>query len=134
IGGGSMGGLIALHTAKLYPDTFGQLVLMSPWLRIGDKKLIESDLGDGSFLKGERIYVEMGSNGGTNYPRKGPIAHAKEFDAFLQKAGLKPDGDYKYIEVPGLEHNEPAWATRVEGMLTWMYGSSATTQPSVTMR
>ena len=134
IGGGSMGGLIALHTAKQSPQVFGQLALMSPWLRIGDKKLIESDLGDGSWLKGMRVYVEMGSAGGANYPGKDPIADAKEFEAFLKKAGLK-EGEYKYSEVPGLEHNEPAWATRGEAMLTWLYGASgSTTQPSMTMR
>jgi predicted alpha/beta superfamily hydrolase len=131
IGGGSMGGLIALHVAKQSPQMFGQIVLFSPWLRIGDKKLIESDLGDGAFLKGTRVYVEMGSAGGTLYPSKDPIADAKEFDAFLQKAGLKADADYKYVDLPGLAHNEPAWATRVEPMLTWVYGNnSASTQPT----
>jgi predicted alpha/beta superfamily hydrolase len=133
IGGGSRGALIALHTAKQSPTTFGQFALFSPWLRIDDKKLIESDLGDGAFLKGCRVYVEMGTAGGANYPGKDPIGDAKEFEKFLQSAGLKPETDYKYTEVSGLEHNEPAFATRVEPMLTWLYAAPAPTTQSTAM-
>ena len=135
IGGGSMGGLIALHTAKQSPQTFGQLSLFSPWLRIGEKKLIDSDLADGAFLKGTRVYIDMGSAGGANYPGKDPIADAKEFEKLLQSAGLKTDADYKYTEVAGLEHEEAAFATRVEPMLTWLYAVPApSTQSAVLAR
>jgi predicted alpha/beta superfamily hydrolase len=134
IGGGSMGGLISLHIAKQSPNVFGKLMLFSPWLRIGEKKLTESDLGDGAFLKGMRVYIEMGSAGGANYSGKDPVADAKEFEKFLQTAGLKPDTDYKYIELPGQEHNEPAWATRVEPALTWMYGTASPTTQQTAQR
>ncbi len=134
IGGGSQGGLMALHIAKQSPQTFGQLALFSPWLRIGDKKLIESDLGDGAFLKGMRVDIDMGSDGGTNYPGKDPLADGKELDKFLQGAGLKPGVDYQYTGVKGLEHNEPAWATRVETVLTWLYGAPSPAAQAAAMK
>ena len=120
IAGGSMGGLVSLHIVKEYPQVFGQMALFSPWLRIGDKKLIENDLGDGSWAKGMRIDIDMGSEGGANYPGKDPIGDAKELDKFLKSAGVSA-ADYQYTEVPGLEHNEPAWQTRRQPVLTWMY-------------
>jgi hypothetical protein len=54
-------------------------------------------------------------------------------DKFLQGAGLKPGADYQYTEVKGLEHNEPAWATRVETVLTWLFAAPAPTTQSTAM-
>jgi len=131
IAGGSMGGLIALHIAKQSPGTFGQILLFSPWLRIGEKRLVESDLGDGKWLAGDRLCIEMGDAGGALYPGTDPIGDARAFKQFLTNAALKPDVDFAYAEVPGLTHNEPAWATRVEQVLTWVYGRpDASTQPA----
>jgi hypothetical protein len=103
-------------------------------MQMNGKKLIESDLGDGSWAKGTRVYIEMGGAGGAQYPAKDPLGDGKELNKFFQSAGLKPDADLKYNEVPDLAHNEPAWATRVEPMLTWLFGGGATTQPSVASR
>ena len=87
-------------------------MLFSPWLRIGEKKLIESDLGDGSFLKGTASTSKWETPAVRTIPAR-TDRDAKEFEKLLQSAGLKADADYKYTEVPGLEHNEPAFATRV---------------------
>jgi len=121
IGGGSMGGLIALHIAKQAPQTFGAMALMSPWLRIGEKNLLESDLGAAAWAKDMRVYLEMGSEGGALYPGKDPLADAQALEKLLKSVGV----EHIYNEVPGLEHNEAGWSTRVETMLKWLYAAAA---------
>jgi predicted alpha/beta superfamily hydrolase len=126
IGGGSMGGLIALHTAKQSPQTFGAVALMSPWLRIGEKNMLESDIGACAWAKDMRIYLEMGEEGGTLYPGKDPLGDAQALDKLFKSVGV----DHVYNEVPGLEHNEAGWSTRVETMLKWVYGIADNAPPS----
>jgi hypothetical protein len=66
----------------------------------------------------------MGDKPGHNYSGGDdkPLPDAREFVQYLDKAGLKKDADYKYTELPGVEHNESAWQTRVEPMLLWLLG------------
>jgi hypothetical protein len=68
-----------------------------------------------------RVYLEMGSESGTLYPGKDPLADAQALDKLLKSVGV----EHIYNEVPGLEHNEAGWSTRVETMLKWMYGAAA---------
>jgi len=122
LGGSSMGGLIALYTLKTNHDTFGQIAVLTPWLREGSKTLL-SELGaDGAWARGTRLYLDMGSAGGTNYPGEKPIDDARELEKTLESAGLSKGNDLAYTEIEGGQHTETAWATRVEPMLVFLYG------------
>ena len=122
-----MGALIALHVAKQNPNTFGSLVLMSPWLRLNNKPLTNDVVGDGKWLKGTKIYVEMGTEPGDNYPgdAKAAAEDAQQFTAALDKAGLHSGADYQFREIEGGSHNESGWQYTVSQPLLFLYGKPA---------
>jgi len=126
IGGGSMGGLISLYTAQTHPNIFGQIVILSPWLRLNDAKLLPVWLGDGRWLHSERIYCDMGTepgNNGANYPggASAAIADGNEFAAALASAGLQPDKDFNYRQIQGGHHDEASFQARIESVLKWVF-------------
>lgn len=125
IGGGSMGGLIALYTAKTQPNAFGAVIALSPQLRIADKSVVSELIGDGAWLKGTKLYLDMGTNPGHNYSGDGAnaIPDAQAFVAALEKAGLALDKDFSYQEIEGGKHNESSWSATAEQVLTSMYGT-----------
>lgn len=122
IAGSSMGALIDLEILKAYPQAFTKVALLTPHLRNKAKDIYSAIGDDLSFLKGKKIWIDMGDKGGDNYPGADPMADAKAFVAKLESAGLKRDADFKYVELPGTEHNEPAWQGRVDQVLMYLYG------------
>ena len=43
----------------------------------------------------------------------------------LTRKGWKPGRDLEYVEQEGGQHDETSWASRFEGMLTFLYGKKA---------
>ena len=128
IGGASMGALIAMHVVKTSPQTFGQLALISPWLRAGGKPIAADWIGDGKWLAGTKLYIEMGTAGGANYPGDNGPADAKDFVQKLQSAGVT---SVQYNEIPGDQHNEASWQRHVDEILTALFAAEApATQPT----
>jgi predicted alpha/beta superfamily hydrolase len=131
IGGGSMGALIAMYTAKTHPDVYGQVVALSPWLRLNDKAIGKELIGDGAWLKNTRFYIDMGTDPGHNYAGSGETAlqDVASFVEMLQQGGASP----QYVEIEGGKHNEASWAATIEQVLTAVLGkSSPTSQPAGT--
>ncbi len=126
IGGASFGGLISLYTAQTHPQIFGQILVLSPWLRLDDHKFLPILLGDGKWLASERIYATMDAdpgNNGANYPG-GPSAAAadgKDFSAALQSAGLAADKDYSFTEFPAGHNDESSFQVEIEPALKWVF-------------
>jgi predicted alpha/beta superfamily hydrolase len=122
LAGSSMGGLISLYTLKSHPQTFGQLAILTPHLRTTDRDILaEWSKEDLAWLRNTRIWLDMGDKGGDNYPGKSPIDDARNLVKLFESAGLKKDIDFKYTEIPGGEHNEPAWQGRVDQVLMFLY-------------
>ena len=129
IGGGSMGALIALYTAKQHNNVFGQVIALSPWLRIGekgDKPLVDELVGDGAWLKNTRLYVDMGTSPGHNYPGDPAqaIPDAQQLVAAVEKAGVPQGEQFIYREIEGGTHNEAAWQATAEQVLLAVLGTS----------
>jgi predicted alpha/beta superfamily hydrolase len=129
IGGGSMGGLISLYTAKQYNNVFGEVIALSPWLRVGEKgeKVVINDLvGDGAWLKNTKLYLDMGTNAGHNYPGGADqaIPDAQQFLATAEKAGVPQGEQLTYREIEGGTHNEAGWEATAEQVLTAVLGTS----------
>jgi predicted alpha/beta superfamily hydrolase len=122
IGGSSMGALIAVSIVKQYPDKFGKIALLTPHLWCNGKNIYAMAGEDLGFMKAAKVWLDMGSAGGDNYPGKDPLADAQQFAKKLESAGLVKDKDLKYTEYPGGEHKESAWQTRCDQVLLWLYG------------
>ncbi|MEM1028502.1 MAG: alpha/beta hydrolase-fold protein, partial [Planctomycetota bacterium] len=88
IGGSSLGGLAALGIGHAHPEVFGQVVTLSPWLRLGDQPAAELLGGDLSALNNTGVYFDMGDTATDNYPPEGdPPADAEAFAATLDSGG-----------------------------------------------
>jgi predicted alpha/beta superfamily hydrolase len=122
--GSSMGGLISLHVLKKYPNVFGQVAVLTPHLRTVDRDVVAefAKQDPSAWLKNTRLWIDMGDNPGDNYPGKTPIEDARALAKLLDDAGLSKGVDYSYVEIPGGEHNEPAWQGRVDQVLRFLYG------------
>ncbi|HYO11335.1 MAG TPA: alpha/beta hydrolase-fold protein [Tepidisphaeraceae bacterium] len=133
VGGGSLGGLLALYAAKTKNDVFGGVVALSPWLRLGDKPVIKELIGDGGWLKNTFAFIDVGTDGGHNYPGGGEhaVPDAQAFVAAAEQAGVAQGDRFIYREIEGHKHNESSWNATIEQVLLAVYGKDpATTAPT----
>ena len=121
LGGSSLGGLVSLYLVIKYPKVFGQAAVVSPsvWW---DKKMILREVEAMKRKPRLRIWLDTGTKeGGNKREAEETTANARQLrDALLAK-GWKEERDLKYFEAEGAEHNEGAWARRVEPMLKFLY-------------
>jgi len=111
--GSSMGGLISFYAAWHYPNVFSMAGCMSSSFYYnndnsikqvqeyrGKKKLVKFyiDHGEDGSVRGQKMFVELSKKG---------YVIGKEID---------------YFYAPGAEHNEMAWAARLERPLLFFFG------------
>ena len=71
---------------------------------------------------GVRIWVDMGTKEGrTPDEAEQSINDARLLRDTLVKKGWRVGKDLDYFEAEGAEHNEAAWAARVESILTFLF-------------
>jgi predicted alpha/beta superfamily hydrolase len=122
--GSSLGGLISLYIASEYPDEVGLCGSVSPSLWWDDRQMIRSIQADARWTKSCKIWLDMGTAETVEKKGDGPTAGSRALSAVLIGAGRKPERDYKYLEVRGGEHNEPAWAKRFDKILLFLFPKS----------
>ncbi|MDI4633998.1 hypothetical protein J7U46_13145 [Pelomonas sp. V22] len=125
VGGSSLGGLISMWLALHHADTFGASLVVSPSVWWDDLFLLR-DVKTTAFVGAERprVWLDMGGQEG---PGALPVARQLR-DALLAR-GWQADKTLGYLEQPEAGHDEAAWASRVEAMLRFLYGRSAS-QPT----
>lgn len=126
IGGAALGGLISLSIIQTHTDIFSGVIALSPWLRQANHKLLPDWIGNGQWLKGERFYITMGddpADSGRNYPggAAAALADGNELATALRSAGLQPDKDFVYREIPGGKHDEASWQKEIGPALQWLF-------------
>ncbi len=117
MGGSSMGALVTLWMAALYPGRFGRLLLMSPsvwWkrrviLRMLDRHPVDADT---------RIWIHAGLREGERVARD-----ARALCDRLRERGCH---DLRYVEDEDGEHTEESWARWLPEALEWLYADGAT--------
>jgi len=119
IGGASYGAVISLYTALQYPSVFGQVLLQSPVLGVGDGQLLK-DAENATQLP-QKMYLGMGTQE-TKDPEYNAqlMASAEELQAILRRKGLGADR-LKVVVEQGAGHNEGAWSRRLPQALIFLY-------------
>jgi predicted alpha/beta superfamily hydrolase len=113
LGGSSMGGLVTMALGLWFPNVFTRLIVMSPaiwWDNEAIVRLVE-DLDQKLPLK---IWLDTGTNE-TGWERARILR-----DALVEK-GWRLYDDLQYTEVEGGDHNESAWAARVDPALRFLF-------------
>jgi predicted alpha/beta superfamily hydrolase len=121
LGGSSLGGLVSLYLGLKYPQVFGKLAVVSPSVWFADRIIVRDVLT----LKTKprlRLWVDIGTSEGQDELDSIQTADDARLlrDALLAK-GWKTASDLSYTEIPGAQHNEPAWAQRVEPILKYLF-------------
>jgi len=121
--GSSLGGLISIHIARTYPDLVGLCGAVSPSLWWANNTTVVTTEHDPAWTANCRIWLDMGTAEGARLGTAEDlnIKAARDFAAALQHAGRSVDHDYKYLEVEGAGHNEPAWADRFDDILLFLF-------------
>ncbi|MBI9073696.1 MAG: hypothetical protein JEY94_19020 [Melioribacteraceae bacterium] len=118
IGGSSMGGIAALMLAWEHTDVFSKAICMSPAFKIDYldyTKAVESFTGKKKDLK---IYIDNGGLGLEVRLQPGIDNMIK----VLKNKGYTEGKDLKIIIDKNAEHNEAAWAKRIDEALLYMFG------------
>jgi predicted alpha/beta superfamily hydrolase len=125
VAGASLGGLVSLTMARAHHDRFALCGLLSPslwWAQCRVLRELEK-ANDLAWLRGMRFWVDVGTREGN---RRGHVPscveQARRLIARFDDAGLVPGRDYYYWEVAGGEHNEAAWANRLDKVLLYFFG------------
>lgn len=118
IGGSSYGAVSALHISLSRAGTFDRLLLESPALYIGERRLLDDAL-DGE-LRG-RIYIGVGTR-----ESRDPAMSARVVDDALALARILREKGFgaRRLRVrvdEGGRHRERHWAERLEGALRFLF-------------
>jgi predicted alpha/beta superfamily hydrolase len=128
LGGSSLGGLIALYTQLAAPGVFGRLLIESPSLFVGKRKI----LGESRRFRGwpARVYLGVGTREtGQAEKDEAIVDDVRELEAVLLEAGLD-ESRLKARIGEGAGHNESAWAARFPEALEFLYANRIATSVS----
>lgn len=120
LGGSSLGGLIALYTQLASPGVFGRVLVESPSLWVGRRKILEEcrNFRDWPY----RIYLGMGTREvGDAAKDDTAVIDVRELENILQAAKLGT-ARLKVVIEEGAGHTEAAWAARFPGALEFLFG------------
>ena len=117
LGGASLGGLVSVWLALQHPDVFGNVLAVSPtvWW---DNSVIVTKIAALPGVAPVRIWVDIGTLEGEN-----AVSGVRRLRDALVAKGWKRGTDLEYVEQEGGRHDEISWGARVEGMLTFLYGT-----------
>jgi predicted alpha/beta superfamily hydrolase len=121
LGGSSLGGLASLYLALKYRSVFGRAAVVSPSVWFANKQIVHYVEALRKKPK-VRIWMDIGTKeGGTPEEAQQTVDDARLLQQTLIKKGWKAGKDLNYFEAEGAEHNEAAWAARVESILTFLF-------------
>lgn len=127
LGGSSYGALVALRVAELRPDLFTRLLLESPSFYVDDDHVLRAL--DPSTVGLDRVYLGVGTNElGLDACPEGnegnteAVYGVERAATLLARAGLQPASGLELTVEKCGEHGEAAWARRLPGALTFLFG------------
>jgi predicted alpha/beta superfamily hydrolase len=115
LGGSSLGGLLTMHLGLRYPTTFNRLAVLSPSVWWNDRAIVR-EVEALTAKPPLRIWLDSGTGEGADVTRDARLLR----DALVRK-GWVVGKDLAYLEAEGGGHNEKSWATRVEGVLRFLF-------------
>ncbi len=121
LGGSSLGGLVSLYLGLKYSNVFGKLVVVSPSVWFANKEILR-DVEAVQKKPHLRIWLDTGTKEGTTAEEaQQTVVNARLLKEALVRKGWRPGKDLSYFEAEGAEHNERAWAVRVEPILKFLF-------------
>ena len=115
MGGSSVGGLLTIYAALMFPDIFGRLMIFSPSLWISQRIYFDAIHFFEPFET--RIYIYAGGNEGANM-----IPNVNKLEETLHNQGF----GYSRVKIntsidPKGQHNETRWSEEFPIALKWLF-------------
>jgi len=121
LGGSSLGGLVSLYLGLKYSNVFGKLAVVSPSVWFANKEILR-DVAAVQKKPNLRIWLDTGTKEGTTAEEaQQTVVNARLLKEALVRKGWRPGKDLNYFEAEGAEHNERAWAVRMEPILKFLF-------------
>ena len=117
VGGSSLGGLVSVWLGLEHPEVFGNVLAVSPTVWWDDFVILKK-VAALPRKAPVRFWVDIGTLEGDN-----AVSGARRLRDALVEKGWKPGTDLEYLEQEGGRHDEISWASRVERMLSFLYGT-----------
>ena len=111
--GSSMGGLSSFLAAWKYPEVFSMAGCMSSSFYYNDEKIFKTIEKHSGSKKPIKFYIDHGEDG---------LIRGQKMFCKLTQMGYVIGTDLDYFYSPGAEHNESAWAERLERPLVFFFG------------
>jgi predicted alpha/beta superfamily hydrolase len=127
IGGSSYGGVAALYALLARPNRFGYGLIESPTLWIGMAQLVR-DTRPLVALPVKVFVAFGGKEAGDPGINERMVGLIREVEANFQAAGYDAT-NFRVVIEPEALHNETAWAGRLPGALTFLFGEWRETAP-----
>lgn len=118
--GSSMGGLVSFLLAWNHADVFKQAACLSPAFFPEAVKLVRDAA---SAPDGMRVYMDNGTEGIEQKIQ----AYCDDMLSALPEKGFVQGANVDWFLDQGAEHNEKAWATRLDRPLLFLFGTSTDT-------
>ncbi|MFN0109587.1 MAG: alpha/beta hydrolase [Blastocatellia bacterium] len=124
LGGSSLGALASLYLGLKHPNVFSKLMVMSPsvWW---DQGMILRFVHELRAKPTTRIWLDIGSKEGKFTP-----GYVRQLRDLLIAQGWRLDADLKFMDIRGGQHNESAWAKRIEPALRFLFPKQRPTSKS----
>jgi predicted alpha/beta superfamily hydrolase len=121
LGGSSLGGLVSLYLGLKHSDVFGKLAVMSPSVWFANKEILR-EVEAVQKKPHLRIWIDTGTKeGATAEEAQRTVVNARLLKETLLRKGWRLGKDLSYFEAEGAEHNERAWAIRMEPILKFLF-------------
>jgi predicted alpha/beta superfamily hydrolase len=121
LGGSSLGGLVTMYLGLRYPNVFSRLAIVSPSVWWANNYIVKL-LNDTEKKPALRIWLDIGTKEGRDADEAmKTVEGARLLNKTLLKKGWRLGKDLEYFESAGAEHNERAWAARVEQILEFLF-------------
>jgi predicted alpha/beta superfamily hydrolase len=121
LGGSSLGGLVSLYLGLKYSNVFGKLAVVSPSVWFANKQILR-EVEAVQNKPDLRIWVDTGTKEGTTTEEaQQTVVDARLLKETLARKGWRLGVDLSYFEAEGAEHNERAWAARMEPILKFLF-------------
>lgn len=119
LGGSSLGALVALYTAIVWPGVIGKLLIESPSLWVSNKQIIKESRSVREWP--ERIFLAAGTAEAASPEKsRGVVDNVRELAAIVRRAVLS-ESRLRVVINEGAGHTESAWAERFPAALQFLF-------------
>jgi predicted alpha/beta superfamily hydrolase len=121
LGGSSLGGLISLYLGLNYPTVFTRIAVVSPSVWWANNQIVR--YAEAQRRKPPlRIWLDIGTKEGRDAKEaQATVDGARLLKKTLIRKGWEEGKDLKYFEAEDAEHNEKAWAARIDQILEFLF-------------